>query len=468
MKIFENLFNRPSNSRKSNSSKSVLLNRVKVLAKDDGVDCLLQEEEGEENLPYIEPINSFSPTASSSSVTSQHTIDTLREDYSKQFGSGGGAGGDSLSSLLLAFSPSVSTNNRNYQSEDYYFSMDDVDNLMLDPDVLEQYNTYKLYSNEEKNERREDRQLRRALIQEELDVLIKNCEDNDELQGHEFEDEAIEALGIAANKLAYLRKFYDVARCEYIYAPSIAYTIMDGSLLEEANKHYFGKSDEFLVMYAGAMGSSILTQREGNRQYMDLNRDENPLAEDLDLGSESDDDDDCEIEFDKAQVMKMVWGVSPQSGVVGGSHFTFDMKKKAVQQNFFKRKIGFKAMSFFLVLALLSVDWEAFMSLPTVVNLTNGDFDTVVLEGRKSVNTFVTDVKDHISTSKDNIVTFLEEHEELKKMIPVKFIGTNENKNNDATTRNGRKEKKSSQKKKQRQPSLRTRAKRPIVPNLLY
>ena len=119
------------------------------------------------------------------------------------------------------------------------------------------------------------------------------------------------------------------------------------------------------------------------------------------------------------------------------------MKKGAVRHS--RKKIGFKTISFILVMALLSFDWETFMSLPTVVNLTNGDFKTVAMEGRKSVNTFMIDVKDQISTSKDNMFTFLEETsmEDLKKVIQVKFIGSNDvNKNNDDTTRNRKKERK--------------------------
>lgn len=359
-----NIF-RNQNKSKGKSRES-LLDKVRVLDHEDGdaieIDYFFGEKD--DKMPYIEAINSFSPTASLTSSTSQNTIDTLREDFKSS---------NKKVSFHLSTSPASVSNI--YQSDDYYFSMEDVDDLMLNPDALDQYQSFKEQQSKADtiDEKRHDRQLRRALIQEELDILVQNCEENDELQGHEFEPEAIEALGIAANKLAYLRKFYDVAKCEYIFAPSVAYTIMDGTLLEEANKHYFGKSDEFLVMYAGAMGSSILTQRAANSRYMDLNRDENPLAEDIDLGFYDDDDDESDIELDRAQVMKMVWGVSPQA--VGLKKFTFDNQKKAQKS----RKIGFKSVLSILVLAALSMDWHHFnMSEITWSNIITQDFHNLL------------------------------------------------------------------------------------------
>ena len=362
--FFGNIF-RNQNKSKSKSRDS-LLDKVRILDHEDGdaieIDYFFGEKE--DKMPYIEAINSFSPTASLTSSTSQNTIDTLREDLKSS---------NKKVSFHLSTSPASVSNI--YQSDDYYFSMEDVDDLMLNPDALDQYQTFKEQQSKANtvDEKRHDRQLRRALIQEELDILVQNCEENDELQGHEFEPEAIEALGIAANKLAYLRKFYDVAKCEYIFAPSVAYTIMDGTLLEEANKHYFGKSDEFLVMYAGAMGSSILTQRAANSRYMDLNRDESPLAEDIDLGFYDDDDDESDIELDRAQVMKMVWGVSPQA--VGLKKFTFDNQKKAQKS----RKIGFKSILSVLVLGALSMDWHRFnMSEITWSNIITQDFHNLL------------------------------------------------------------------------------------------
>ena len=121
------------------------------------------------------------------------------------------------------------------------------------------------------------------------------------------------------------------------------------------------------------MGSSILTQRAANSRYTDLNRDENPLAEDIDLGFYDDDDDESDIELDRAQVMKMVWGVSPQA--VGLKKFTFDNQKKAQKS----RKIGFKSILSVLVLGALSMDWHHFnMSEITWSNIITQDFHNLL------------------------------------------------------------------------------------------
>jgi hypothetical protein len=229
---------------------------------------------------------------------------------------------------LLLLSPCGSPTNNNYQASDYYVSKNDLDLLMLAPEELHEYEQF---VRDEEEEKRADQKLRKALIHEELEFLIRETVENDELEGHEFEPEAVEALGIAANQVAYLKKYYDVASCEYIYVPSVAYTIMNGSLLEEAAKHYFGKSeDEFLVAYAAGLGSTIISQKEKKRGYLSPHHEENSLAEDLELHDGlDDDDDDSDVEreldniVDHSQLAKLVWGVSPRASPIHmmGSRF---------------------------------------------------------------------------------------------------------------------------------------------------
>lgn len=103
---------------------------------------------------------------------------------------------------------------------------------------------------------------RKELIQRELDSLVEAARRDLENDGEELEPEAIEAIGIAANRVAYLKKYYDVAACEYVYVPSVAHTILDGSLLQEACMHYFGAKEEFLVAYAGSLGMTILRTQQ--------------------------------------------------------------------------------------------------------------------------------------------------------------------------------------------------------------
>jgi hypothetical protein len=158
-----------------------------------------------------------------------------------------------------------------------------------------------------------ERELRREMIQVELDHLVKGAEDLQELE--EIEPEAVEALGIAANRLAYRQRYYNVASCRYVYVPSVAYCLLEGCLLEEAAKHYFGQSDEFLVKYAAGLGSTILAQ---HRHQDVVAQDNHSEAEDVDW---SDDDDldnaghvagDCQS---PGQIANQVWGWSPRSRV---------------------------------------------------------------------------------------------------------------------------------------------------------
>ena len=94
---------------------------------------------------------------------------------------------------------------------------------------------------------------RRNRIEQELSVIVQACMENCGRDfEHEFEDEAIEALGIAAMTVAYIRD-----ETESLPGPSIAFSIVRGSLLEEASKHYYGKFDDFTVAYAPVIRSSI-------------------------------------------------------------------------------------------------------------------------------------------------------------------------------------------------------------------
>jgi hypothetical protein len=87
-------------------------------------------------------------------------------------------------------------------------------------------------------------QARRDLIQQELDDIVNQCIKNGDL----VENEAIEAMGIAANQVAFLGSSEK---------PSIALSILHGPLLEVAAEHYFGDSNHFLVQYTPQLRSAI-------------------------------------------------------------------------------------------------------------------------------------------------------------------------------------------------------------------
>jgi hypothetical protein len=94
---------------------------------------------------------------------------------------------------------------------------------------------------------------REKLLKEELDAIIKQTEE--EQLGEPFEPEAVHALKVAAAKVSYLKMYYDVLKNEFIYLPPVAKTIINYSLLDEAENHYFDEEDEFPVEYSEALRS---------------------------------------------------------------------------------------------------------------------------------------------------------------------------------------------------------------------
>lgn len=90
-------------------------------------------------------------------------------------------------------------------------------------------------------------------IDEELDTLIKQAEEEE--MEEPFEEEAIEALRIGAKAVAYKKKFYDVMRDEIVYFPSLVKSMLNYTIIEEAEKHYFEEDDEFPLVYAAALRS---------------------------------------------------------------------------------------------------------------------------------------------------------------------------------------------------------------------
>jgi hypothetical protein len=84
---------------------------------------------------------------------------------------------------------------------------------------------------------------RNKMIDEELTGLIKAADEN-ELE-EPFDEESIEALKKAAYNICYLKKYYDVMKDEFIYFPSVTKTVVDYTLMEEAEKYYYEEGDEY-------------------------------------------------------------------------------------------------------------------------------------------------------------------------------------------------------------------------------
>ncbi|KAG7341819.1 hypothetical protein IV203_006911 [Nitzschia inconspicua] len=84
---------------------------------------------------------------------------------------------------------------------------------------------------------------RKQMIDEELSNLIKEADEN-ELEDP-FDEESIEALKKAAHKICYLKKYYDVMKDKFIFFPSVTKSVVDYTLIEEAEKFYYEEDDEY-------------------------------------------------------------------------------------------------------------------------------------------------------------------------------------------------------------------------------
>jgi hypothetical protein len=174
-------------------------------------------------------------------------------------------------------SPTSTTTTTSISPSDVYVSKEDlVLYLLLPTESYDEYQSMMLQEEQDQQDqqqRRSERQWRKNRIQQELDTLLQIMQQQQQQQQHDDEEElfplepeAEEALGIAANRVCYLEKYYDVAQCKDVFVPSVAYAIMNGTLLEEAAKHYYGQSEEFLVTYAASLGSAVLSLKN----YQDL------------------------------------------------------------------------------------------------------------------------------------------------------------------------------------------------------
>jgi hypothetical protein len=378
-----------------------LPHKNRLLDDDYCIEIVCQDE-----LPSIEAVASFSPSSSITSSSSSTIPNLMDQGYEENSDTEKESPDEerppqisnSTNHLESSQKHLLSPGSPNYQASDYYISKDDLDLLMLAPEELHEYEQF---VRDEEEEKRAEQKLRKALIHEELDILIRKTVENDELQGHEFEPEAVEALGIAANRVAYLKKYYDVASCEYIYVPSVAYTIMNGSLLEEAANHYFGKSDEFLVAYAAGLGSTIISQKEKKRGYLSPHHEENSLAEDLELrdgSDDDDDDDDSDVEreldhIDHSQLAKLVWGVSPRASPVHMDSRFNDWERRSDDEVTLKKPSKSFSKSYGVVAFGLFLAFFGFYFQKSDLKFITIDASLVFSEGRDCVKIILDDFK---------------------------------------------------------------------------
>jgi CRP-like cAMP-binding protein len=92
---------------------------------------------------------------------------------------------------------------------------------------------------------------RRVKIAKELKEFVKQAEEQ-ELE-KEMRDEGVKALKIAAYKLAYKKKYYDMDRNRFKIFPSVAALLVGFEIYEEAEKHYYDPEDEYPLKYKVAL-----------------------------------------------------------------------------------------------------------------------------------------------------------------------------------------------------------------------
>merc|ERR1712232_558067 len=127
---------------------------------------------------------------------------------------------------------------------------------------------------EEPLREKSDAEIRLALIEDELEVLVKRTNETELSEDEPFDEDSLEALKKAAMKICYVKKFYDVMKDEFILFPSVAKTALDYRLIEEAEKFYFEEEDEYPADLSGglrAVAFSVVSEEEDDdmdEEYM--------------------------------------------------------------------------------------------------------------------------------------------------------------------------------------------------------
>ena len=104
------------------------------------------------------------------------------------------------------------------------------------------------------------KQRREDMINNELNVIIDNLQEYfikhlmDELF---VMDDIKVALIKAANNLAYRKMYYDVMEDTIKYFPSCSKLILSYSLMDEAEKYYYGDDDEFPLEYSKGLRTVV-------------------------------------------------------------------------------------------------------------------------------------------------------------------------------------------------------------------
>jgi hypothetical protein len=102
-------------------------------------------------------------------------------------------------------------------------------------------------------------------ITELLDVARDFCFTHYE---DDMEQEAMDAIKIAAHNLAYRYQYYNVLKDQIIYYPSCQRLITSRDLIDEAEKQYYDDDDEFPPEYSKAIRTVVFDNIEKKKKKM--------------------------------------------------------------------------------------------------------------------------------------------------------------------------------------------------------
>ena len=131
-------------------------------------------------------------------------------------------------------------------------------------------------------------QMRHQMIDKELNKILLQVQEHEELT-EPFRVEVVEALQRAAQKVCFVKKYYDAIKDVFVYFPSLKSSILDESLTDEAVMYLIDSEFpmEFGIALRSAVSASTDDADDDNLEYMQR------LAMDVDI-----DIDDVDIDND--------------------------------------------------------------------------------------------------------------------------------------------------------------------------
>ncbi|KAL3928975.1 MAG: hypothetical protein SGBAC_012410 [Bacillariaceae sp.] len=234
---------------------------------EETISCTEEEEDEEEHLSRVHEQNSLRVAMRTSTPSSQleiffdsHSIETVLSSVASPTSQTGQEeededDDDENEKIPTLVSPSQ---NNEHTDDSVTISLGERPVLPASPSLDQLYISVQTEStgslHVDSEEENED-QTRSIRIQQELDDILRHVDHVDFI----MEDEAIEALGIAANQVAHING-------NHTKVVSVGYAIVNGPLLEIAEDHYFGDSLSFVTRYAAVLRSAVKQMKKNALQ----------------------------------------------------------------------------------------------------------------------------------------------------------------------------------------------------------